>query len=220
MKYLSCRLEKTFNKWIKVLGASEIDQNEEIFHDHELYYPSRELQFILEEIFSLIIKKAKIKSGEYRILEEPIYANAYHFQSLRGVSKQFGNEINLGLSRENFTLTFSLSNIDCIDVQRDTWWKTLLKLIGNYEFHHWDDDIPLSNKKDTILKFLKKILSSDLHDHSGLGLLVVRWGNPLDFEQSIDEGVMIFKAIHELNHSLYRTRYIRDSKKNRTQPTY
>lgn len=90
----------------------------------------------------------------------------------------------------------------------------MLGLIGNYDFQHWDYQNSIkSSNNDTIRSVLGKLLSKEIHQDSDLGRFTIYWGSLKKIEASIIEGGEIFKAIHQLNQSLSRTKYTREKRR-------
>lgn len=214
MQYISERLASTYKEWVEIFENESIPPHSVIDQQNKLYCCSRELQFILEEVFQLIIKKSKFKSGNYAISEEIIEANSYKKQSTKCISKDFNIDLELGVNFYTFSLEFSLAYVECIAAQKDGWWKILLGLIGNYDFQHWDYQNSIkSSNNDTIRSVLGKLLSKEIHQDSDLGRFTIYWGSLKKIEASIIEGGEIFKAIHQLNQSLSRTKYTREKRR-------
>lgn len=193
----------------------EVAFAEELTRDHPHYNLSYSLQYYLDSIFFEIVNKSKVKSGDYHYMDECIYPYYSYNQSRQYYSRQFASELAFGTTEDKFYLQTNMPDINCIWQQYDTWWLTLFQLAKNYDFHFYrgvDYEESKSRNISEMVRMAGELVVSEQSDQS-FGHVLITWGNVYESESSLDDGVNVFKALHKLNHGLYRTKYIRKKSK-------
>jgi hypothetical protein len=198
------------SNWCNDISISTLEPLDEVMRNDPLFASSRDIQFLIEDIFAVIIKKSKVKSGKYYLANELIEAHAFKSQSRTYYSGKFNTELIFGINLNDFFIRATISNVECIKVQHDSWWNSLFSLSKYDHFKFFTSNCLEDFGKRNISSFIQKaFLADDEIDFEEFGGFEIRWGSIHELSSSIEEGAMILRQMHTLNQGLYRSQYIR-----------